>query len=436
MTSLTVGFRNSLVYVALVATVVLGLLLLLLFLLWTILQLALRSSDDQTGKSRPTSQDGRKQEGSATLSMTIGRCGIYLLLFLLVLFLVIPYLFKNWSIMHRKILFANYPHDEVELQFREIEFSAIQKFQLTHPKPSDNITIDAWYIPPQIEKEALSKYDSFSVNHSEPRKTMSSECSISASSILSSKEEMSHSAWFVDDRPVVLYAHGMGANRGTLSRLSLYKRIRQELKYYVIAFDYRNFGDSSATVEPTADGLTDDTRLLYNWLIHSGVSPARIILWGHSLGTAVLLRLLASLPSSKSPLGAVLEAPFTSLAELIPTVPVLRCLRFLPCFDYFFVWPFTRNGDLNFASLPLLIDVHCPLLILHSRSDDVIPFWHGLKLFRAAQKLQPHEMAHRTSFHDFSAEKHYNHLGIVKAPELCTIIEQFIQSNVPSKQPA
>jgi fermentation-respiration switch protein FrsA (DUF1100 family) len=30
--------------------------------------------------------------------------------------------------------------------------------------------------------------------------------------------------------------------------------------------------------------------------------------------------------------------------------------------------------------------VHCPVLIMHSRRDTVIPFWHGQKAFAAANE--------------------------------------------------
>lgn len=62
-----------------------------------------------------------------------------------------------------------------------------------------------------------------------------------------------------------------------------------ESNYHVFCFDYRGYGDSDGT--PTEDGITKDARVVYNY-VASLVGNNMIIVWGHSMGTAVATRLV------------------------------------------------------------------------------------------------------------------------------------------------
>jgi pimeloyl-ACP methyl ester carboxylesterase len=83
-----------------------------------------------------------------------------------------------------------------------------------------------------------------------------------------------------------------------ITRRGLCKRLRDELKYDVISFDYRGFGDS--TGQPTEAGLVKDARFIYDWLHKLNNGQRKIYLWGHSLGTAVACQLAARLSDDES----------------------------------------------------------------------------------------------------------------------------------------
>jgi pimeloyl-ACP methyl ester carboxylesterase len=78
----------------------------------------------------------------------------------------------------------------------------------------------------------------------------------------------------------------------------LCQKLRNELKYDVITFDYRGFGDS--TGEPTESGLIKDARFIYDWLHKLSNGQRKIYLWGHSLGSAVACQLAARLSDDES----------------------------------------------------------------------------------------------------------------------------------------
>lgn len=86
--------------------------------------------------------------------------------------------------------------------------------------------------------------------------------------------------------------------RSLNTRRELCKKLRDELKYDVITFDYRGFGDSSG--EPTEVGLMKDARFIYDWLHRLSNGQRKIYLWGHSLGSAVACQLAARLSDGES----------------------------------------------------------------------------------------------------------------------------------------
>ena len=103
-------------------------------------------------------------------------------------------------------------------------------------------------------------------------------------------------------------------------------------------------------------------------MIERGVSPAHIIIWGHSLGSgpAVVLE-------SEHPVAApVLFGAFTSIpAAAQDTYPYL---------------PVKWNASIRFASIDLMHKVNVPVLIAHSATDTLIPLHHAQRLFAAANE--------------------------------------------------
>ncbi|XP_064292915.1 lysophosphatidylserine lipase ABHD12-like isoform X3 [Plodia interpunctella] len=130
--------------------------------------------------------------------------------------------------------------------------------------------------------------------------------------------------------PIVLYCHGNSNHRASPHRLQMYK-VFQRLNFHVITFDYRGYGDSTP-VRPTERGVVEDALCVYAWLIDSLDPENRppVIIWGHSLGTAIASNLVANMarlceeqgvPVLPQPAALVLEAPFNNLMEEIEKHP-------------------------------------------------------------------------------------------------------------------
>jgi fermentation-respiration switch protein FrsA (DUF1100 family) len=130
----------------------------------------------------------------------------------------------------------------------------------------------------------------------------------------------------------------------------------------ILLAELRGYGRSQGS--PSQRTLTEDAVTFYDWLAaRPEVDKSKIIIHGRSIGTGVAAQLAALRP----PAALILESPFISIASF--------AWRFgVPPF-------FVRNSFHTDEVLPKLT---CPILILHGRSDEIIPIEHGQKLHELA----------------------------------------------------
>lgn len=161
----------------------------------------------------------------------------------------------------------------------------------------------------------------------------------------------------------LLICHGNAGNLSEFGRPAHYAGLRQ-LGLNLLAFDYRGYGESEGA--PTEAGLYRDAKAAYRYLREQGIPPDRIIVFGHSLGSAVAVDLVSQAPAA----GLIVEGAPTSVIErgqeLYPFVPV----RWL--------------AVSRFPSIEKIPRVTIPKLFLHATGDEVIPVRHGRRLFEAA----------------------------------------------------
>jgi fermentation-respiration switch protein FrsA (DUF1100 family) len=162
----------------------------------------------------------------------------------------------------------------------------------------------------------------------------------------------------------LLICHGNAGNLSQFGRPDHYAGLRQ-LGLNQLAFDYRGYGESEGA--PGEEGLYKDASAAYRYLREQlGVEPDRIVIFGHSLGSAVAVDLASRVPSA----GLIVEGALTSAidrgAELYPYIPV----RWI--------------GRSRFPSIDKISRVAMPKLFLHAKGDEVIPIAHGRRLFEAA----------------------------------------------------
>jgi fermentation-respiration switch protein FrsA (DUF1100 family) len=189
---------------------------------------------------------------------------------------------------------------------------------------------------------------------------------------LSSSDGTRIHGWFLPARPpeissrAILFCHGNAGNIcGRLDRALFLQRLTD---LDIFLFDYRGFGKSEGS--PSETGTYFDAAAAHGYLVErKGIPNEAVILLGESLGAAVAIELAV-----RGAGGAlVLEAPFTSIADMARVAyPLLA--------------PFTTFLRTRYDNLKKIPDVAVPLLLLHGRRDQVVPFAQGEALFRAARE--------------------------------------------------
>lgn len=162
----------------------------------------------------------------------------------------------------------------------------------------------------------------------------------------------------------LLICHGNAGNLSEFDRPIHYAGLRQ-LGLNILAFDYRGYGESEGV--PTEQGLYRDADAAYRYLREEvGVPANRIVVFGHSLGSAVAVDLASRVPTA----GLIVEGAPTSVRqrgqELYPYIPV----RWI--------------AGTRFDSIDKISKVLVPKLFLHAKGDEVIPLAHGRRLYQAA----------------------------------------------------
>ncbi len=174
-------------------------------------------------------------------------------------------------------------------------------------------------------------------------------------------------AWFIPHpqaRATLLFAHG---NAGNISHRLDSIQVFHDLGLNVLIFDYRGYGQS--TGKPGENGTYRDADAAWAYLTETrGIDSGKIILFGRSLGAAVI----ADLATRTVPAGVILESAFLSVPDMAATIYPWLPVRWLASYRY-------DNGD-------KVTRITQPLLIIHSRGDEIIPFEQGERLFRRASE--------------------------------------------------
>jgi fermentation-respiration switch protein FrsA (DUF1100 family) len=185
--------------------------------------------------------------------------------------------------------------------------------------------------------------------------------------ILKTEDGLKIAAWFIpadNAACTVLLCHG---NAGNLSHRMDTINILNEMGLNCLAFDYRGFGESQG--KPTEEGTYLDAEAAWKWLNDKkNIPPEQIIVFGRSLGGTVA----ANLSAKFQPRGLVVESCFTSYVDMGK--------------KYYPYMPIKLFASFQYDTVEYIRKVHCPVLIIHSKDDEIIPFEFAQRLYEAANE--------------------------------------------------
>ena len=192
-------------------------------------------------------------------------------------------------------------------------------------------------------------------------------------------------SWFLEKdlkkNKTILYFHG---NAGDLTNRVHKLNELNKLDVNILIISWRGFSGNQG--KPTEKNLYNDARKSVEWLNETGVTNKNIILYGESLGTGVA----TELGQNNSFSGIVLESPFTSIADAAkiyyPYLPVNLLLK-----------------D-RYDTIKKIKNIKIPVLIMHGKKDNIVPFFMGEKLYQMANepkyKYFSEEDDHMMEFND------------------------------------
>jgi len=247
-------------------------------------------------------------------------------------------------IMQPKFLYSpvrevTYTPGELDLDFENVVFES-----------SDGLRLSGWYIPAPLETQREK-----SLTGSVPPR-LSAQADVGSGSLLTGPVEKS--------KFTVLFCHGNGGNM--MHRLDSIN-IFYNLGLSCFIFDYRGYGHSQG--KPSEEGTCLDVEAAYKWLTkEKKIPPDNIIVFGRSLGGSIA----AYLASKVQTRALIVESTFTSYADIgkkfYPYMPV----RWFASFSY--------------RTIDYIKDAHCPVMLIYSKNDEVVPFDFGLELYEAANE--------------------------------------------------
>lgn len=160
----------------------------------------------------------------------------------------------------------------------------------------------------------------------------------------------------------LLFFHG---NAGNISgRLESVKQFH-DLGLNVLIVDYRGYGQSTGS--PSEEGIYRDAKAMWQHLIDDrGIDPARIVLFGRSMGGGPATWLTVR----TSPGAVILESVFTNVPDI-----GAHHYPFLP------VRTLATN---QFDNETRVAEIEAPKLFIHGRGDRIVPFELGRAVYEAA----------------------------------------------------
>lgn len=160
----------------------------------------------------------------------------------------------------------------------------------------------------------------------------------------------------------ILYCHG---NKLHIQEYALRVQELWKLGYTVLIFDYRGYGKTKG--KTTEEGAYMDARAARAFL-ETEIDPARIGLYGYSLGTAVCTKLASEEPAP----ALALEAPFGSVKAMANGSLGLEAPG-----DWF--------ADSTMNTLERITDHEGALLVMHGTQDDFVKPDYGQAIYEASE---------------------------------------------------
>jgi uncharacterized protein len=182
------------------------------------------------------------------------------------------------------------------------------------------------------------------------------------------------SAWYFNnfkDSKTILFCPG---NYGNASYYQAFIDLCYQQKYNLLIIDYAGYGKSLGS--SNQEQVYKDGEAAYDYLVdEKNIDPNNIILWGYSLGGAVATHVA----TKRHVCCLLLMSTFSSLDD----IPSDNLLMVGPV-GTTIVKLLTYIVD-NMESKNKITRIKCPIILMHSLEDDLIPYANAIRLYNSIQ---------------------------------------------------
>ena len=167
----------------------------------------------------------------------------------------------------------------------------------------------------------------------------------------------------INDYKTILFLHGnAGSLENRIHKINNFK----DLNVNILLLAWRGFSGNKGS--PTEQNLYEDAWSAIKWLKSEGIKESNIIIYGESLGTGVA----TEIAQNKNFAGVILESPFTSMIDAGKTKYPYLPVKFLLKDKY--------------ESNKKIQNIKIPILIMHGKVDNIVPFYMGEKMYDLANE--------------------------------------------------
>ena len=148
----------------------------------------------------------------------------------------------------------------------------------------------------------------------------------------------------------------------------VYNIFSKQCKINFVLYEYTGYGFNQQNLSPSEKGCYDDIETVYFYLTETLKIPSKkIILFGRSVGSG----------------------PSCYLAEKYDVGGLILNSGFLSVYRVVIKLRFTIFGDI-FPNVDRIKNIKCPVCIIHSVKDEVVPFYHAKKMYMLSRnKFDP-----------------------------------------------
>ena len=175
-------------------------------------------------------------------------------------------------------------------------------------------------------------------------------------------------AWWLEageGNKTAIFFHG---NAGNISDRVSQVQVFKKLNLNALMIDYRGYGKSSGQIKKEEDIHLDSLAAWDYAAKEKGRQAKDIIIWGRSLGGAAAI----DLAQKKDVFAVIAESTFYSVVDMAKK-------------QYWFL-PVELIAKYKFLSNDKIKNIKAPIMIVHSRDDEIIPFEQGERLFEKANE--------------------------------------------------